>query len=169
MTLELPTETPEAGFHRLVTAVLLRSFAVFLLAIGVAYWAALVGFAPILPLFVEVPARFDLMPSWWRIAVPILAVLYPVAGIGLWMMARWAAVVWGLLVLVEMVMHLGFPILFGSRFLLLAVHLTGLALYFGLRALVYRDWMKARKARRGAVGDEAGEVPSRDAGPAPGA
>ncbi|MDY8109598.1 DUF6163 family protein [Fulvimarina sp. 2208YS6-2-32] len=148
MTIELPSESHEFGVNRLLTVILLRVFSLYLLALGVAYWASLVGFAPLLPIFVEVPARFDLMPAWWKIAVPILAVLYPIAGIALWMTARWSPVVWGLVILVEAMLHLGFPILFGSRLLVLALHVWGIGMYGALRLMAHRDRLKLREARR---------------------
>ena len=127
ITIEIPTETPEVGLNRLLTVVLLRVFSVYILVLAVCYWAALVGFGPILPVFVDIPPRFDLMPIWWKIAVPILSVLYPIAGISLWMTARWAPVVWALVILVEIVLSFGFPVLFGSRLLLIGLHLWGFA------------------------------------------
>ena len=52
--------------------------------------------------------------------------LYPIAGIGLWMTAGWGAVVWVLIALAEGVMHLGFPELFGQEIYWLAFHAWGL-------------------------------------------
>ncbi|EAU42742.1 hypothetical protein FP2506_07871 [Fulvimarina pelagi HTCC2506] len=148
MTIEIPTETPEVGLNRLLTVTLLRIFSVYVLFLALCYWAALVGFDPIASVFVNIPPRFDLMPIWWKIAVPILAVLYPIAGISLWMTARWAPVVWALVIFVELVMSFGFPVLFGSRLLLLALHIWGFAMFGALRFLAHRDRLKARAAKQ---------------------
>ncbi|KKN29478.1 hypothetical protein LCGC14_0843750 [marine sediment metagenome] len=105
---------------------------------GVGYWIRLVGIeaGPL--------ARFDLMPIWWKMAAPTLAVLYPVAGIGLWMAVGWGSVVWVLIAIVEAVMYLGFPELFGSELLRLGFHVSGLSLLGILRLMAWREGRLAR-------------------------
>lgn len=110
---------------------LCRLFAVAMFAVGIQYWIALIG--------VEPQERFDLMPIWWQTVAPALAVLYPVAGIGLWLLAGWGPAVWILLVLVEAVMHLGFPDLFGSSLLWLALQVWGLVMLATFRWIGHRE------------------------------
>lgn len=106
-----------------------RVFAVVLFVVGVHYWIRLVGYYDG-PLW-----RFDLMPAAWKMAAPTLAVLYPVAGAGLWLPAPWGMVVWALIAIAETVMHVGFPEIFGSGLFRPAVHVAGLATLLG--ALLY--------------------------------
>jgi hypothetical protein len=64
-----------------------RIVAVYCLLFGVLYWVRLVGFYPG-PLW-----RFDLMPIHWQVAAVTLAVLFPIAAAGLWMLASWGPVI----------------------------------------------------------------------------
>ncbi|MCV0396359.1 MAG: DUF6163 family protein [Rhizobiaceae bacterium] len=117
-------------FHRLV--------ALYCLVLGLAYWLRLVGFYEG-PLY-----RFDLMPVHWQVASVSLAVLYPFAASGLWMIASWGPVIWFLCAAAETVMHAGFPELFGAQPELLAGH-AGIALvYAGFRLVIYLQ--KRRRA-----------------------
>ncbi|MBO0661466.1 DUF6163 family protein [Jiella sp. MQZ9-1] len=133
MTIELSSETSGNDLSRRLTVWLYRVAGFMIFCVGVFYWIRLIGVAP------ERLGRFDLMPIWWRMAAPTLAVLYPVAGIGLWMTAGWGAVIWVLIVIIEMVMHLGFPALFGTNLLGLAAHGLGLALLAALRVIDWRE------------------------------
>jgi hypothetical protein len=116
-------ETTFAWFSRLV--------AVYCLAFGVLYWVRLVGF------YEGSLWRFDLMPVHWRVAAVSLAVLFPFAGIGLWMLASWGAVIWLICAATESLMYFGFPELFGFRWPVLATHAGVLAVYLGLRFAIY--------------------------------
>ncbi|WP_224007650.1 DUF6163 family protein [Aureimonas sp. SA4125] len=119
---------------------LLRLSAMVLFAIGIFYWVRLVGIYDG-PLW-----RFDLMPIWWRVAATVLAVLAPVAGVGLWMVVSWGAVIWIIVALVEAVMHLGFPGLFGSPTPWMFFHLVGLSALAVLRLVA--AWVRWRRLRR---------------------
>lgn len=100
-----------------------RVIAIFCLIAGVRYWALLIGIS-------ELGAwRFDLLPVHWKIAAASLAVLWPVAGIGLWMIVSWGPVIWLVAAATEVVMHAGFSELYGSRWLLVSSH--------GLVAFIY--------------------------------
>ena len=127
----------EILLNRTLTIWLHRAFALAMFVVGVGYWMRLVGFEP--------GSRFDLMPVWWRMAAPTLAVLYPVAGIGLWLIAGWGAVIWVLIALVEGVMHLGFPQLFGPQVLWLGFHVWGLAMLAALRGVAWRERHRRRR------------------------
>ncbi len=133
MTIELAGETNAKSLNRRLTTWLCRVAGLVIFAVGILYWARLIGIDP------EHLGRFDLMPIWWRIAAPALAVLYPVAGIGLWMTAGWGAVIWVLIAIVEAVMHLGFPALFGENFLGLVAHAWGLGMLVVLRVIDWRE------------------------------
>jgi Family of unknown function (DUF6163) len=118
-------------FHRIIAA--------YCLAFGLLYWVRLIGIYDG-PLW-----RFDLMPAHWQFAAASLAVLFPVAAIGMWMMVSWGPVIWAAAAAGEFIMHLGFPHLFGERMLTLAAHLL-VALLFTAFWLAMR-LQKRRKPR----------------------
>ena len=140
MTLESRELDRAERLNRLLTIWLLRLCGFALFAIGIAYWVRLVGIYDG-PLW-----RFDLMPIWWRIAAPILAVLAPIAGVGLWMTVSWGAVIWVIVALVETVMHFGFPDLFGTSTPWLVFHFIGLSLLASLRLIGW--WERWQRLRR---------------------
>ena len=133
MTIEPFKRDREKTLNRTLTVCLCRIAGMALFAMGLIYWVRLIG------LFDGPLWRFDLMPVWWRFAAPTLAVLYPVAGIGLWLLASWGSVIWVLLTLVEMVMHLGFPHLFGGEMLAVSLNLAGLGLLAMLRIVAFLE------------------------------
>ena len=102
-------------FHRIIAA--------YCLLFGFLYWVRLIGFYDG-PLW-----RFDLMPLHWKFASASLAVLFPVAAIGLWMKVSWGPVIWAAAALTETLMFYGFPELFGAHVLTLGTHLAVAALY----------------------------------------
>ncbi|WP_136658794.1 DUF6163 family protein [Nitratireductor sp. XY-223] len=110
-------------FHRII--------AIFCLIAGLRYWSLLIGIA-------EGGAwRFDLLPVHWKIAAASLAVLWPVAGIGLWMIVSWGPVVWLVAATTEIIMHGAFPELYGSNWLIIASQATIAVLYAVFRIAIY--------------------------------
>ena len=104
-----------------------RAVAAFGLLCGLFYWTRLIGIN-------EGPEwRFDLMSVHWQVASVTLAVLFPFAASGLWMLSSWGAVIWFLCAGIEIVMHAGFPELFGQRPLLVSFHVLIAAVYCGFR------------------------------------
>lgn len=73
----------------------LRFLALICLILSIFYWIRLVGVFP------GVLWRFDLMPWHWQFASAILAVVYPIALIGLWMYSLWGIVLWCVAALTE--------------------------------------------------------------------
>jgi hypothetical protein len=140
LTIELtPRDAPAESLNQRLIVWLYRLSALALFTLGIGYWIRLVGVS-------DGPFdRFDLMPLWWKMAAPALAVLYPVAGIGLWLTAGWGAVIWILIALIEAVMHLGFPELFGGDLVWLGFHVWGLGMLAALRLF---GWREGRRARR---------------------
>lgn len=126
-------------FLRLAIIWLRRSAGLMLFACGLAFWVRLVGVYP------QQGWRFDTMQVEWRIVVPALAVLCPVAGLGLWLVVSWGTVVWVLVAALEAVMHLALPGLFGKADLQLLLHFTGLVTLGGLKLAL---WHVTRKPRR---------------------
>ncbi len=109
----------------------LRVVAIYCLLAGVLYWIRLIGFYP------GDDWRFDTMPLYWRIAAPSLAVLFPFAGIGLWMTASWGAVVWFLCASSEFVMYYKYSNLFGWNPAVIAVHVTVVVVYAVFRLVIF--------------------------------
>lgn len=108
-------------FHRLI--------AVYSLLFGVLYWVRLIGFYP------GSEWRFDLMPVHWQVASVTLAVLFPFAASGLWMLASWGPVIWFICAAIEVTMYVGFPDLYGSRTLVVMSHLLVAVIYVAFRVL----------------------------------
>lgn len=106
-------------FHRLV--------AVYCLALGLSYWMRLVGY------YDGTMWRFDLMAPHWQVAAVTLAVLFPFAASGLWMLASWGPVIWFACAAIETAMHGGLPDVFGEEPLLLASHAAVAIVYTGFR------------------------------------
>ncbi len=118
-------------FHRIIAA--------YCLLFGFLYWVRLIGF------YEGALWRFDLMPLHWKFASASLAVLFPVAAIGLWMKVSWGPVIWLAAALVETLMFYGFPQLFGAHVLTLATHLGVAVLYIAFWVTIRHQ--KAKKPR----------------------
>jgi hypothetical protein len=118
-------------FHRVVAG--------YCLLFGLLYWIRLVGVHD------GADWRFDLMPVHWQIAAATLAVLFPFAASGLWMLASWGPVIWFICAMMELVMYVGFPELFGSRPSLVISHVLVAMLYVGFRVVIA---IQKRKAAR---------------------
>jgi hypothetical protein len=112
-------------------ACFLRVVAVYCLFFGILYWVRLIGLYP------GSLWRFDLMPVEWQVAAATLAVLFPFAAIGLWMLASWGPVIWFLCAVIESTMYAGFPALFGQRYPIVAAHILVALIYIALRLAIY--------------------------------
>ncbi len=89
--------------------------------------------------------RFDLMPVHWQVAATSLAVLFPVAASGLWMVVSWGPVIWVAAALAETIMYLGFPNLFGVKPIALIAHAAVAVLYIAFRLALYRESRNAAR------------------------
>lgn len=123
-------ETVLVWLHRVV--------AVYCLLFGVLYWIRLIG------VYDGLTWRFDTMPIYWQAAGVCLAVFFPFAAIGLWMLASWGPVVWAICAVTEIVMYAGFPEFFGERIGTVAVHLMIAAFYAMLQLVIYLQKRRAR-------------------------
>ncbi|WP_157014640.1 DUF6163 family protein [Mesorhizobium xinjiangense] len=131
-------ETPRLGPTLVDSAFVwfLRIVAAFCLVFGILYWVRLVGF------YDGLQWRFDTMPVHWQVAAVSLAVLFPFAGIGLWMMASWGPVIWFLCAAIEAAMYAGFPELFGHKSALVVAHVLVAALYIAFRVAIHFERRK---------------------------
>lgn len=121
-----------------------RVVAFYCLLFGLLYWVRLIG------LYDGDNWRFDLMPVHWQIAATSLAVLFPFAASGLWMLASWGPVIWFICAAMEAVMYVGFPELFGHRQGLVISHALVALLYLGFRTVLYLQKRRAETASRAA-------------------
>ena len=116
-----------------------RLVAGYCLLFGVLYWVRLIGVYDG-PLW-----RFDLMPVQWQVAAVTLAVFYPFAAIGLWMLASWGPVIWVICAVTETAMYFLFPDLYGHRLLIVSSHLGVAVLYIGFRVLFHWQHRNAER------------------------
>jgi hypothetical protein len=116
-----------------------RIVAAYCLLFGVLYWVKLIGFYP------GALWRFDLMPVYWQMTASSLAVLFPFAAAGLWMLASWGVVIWVICAIVETTMYLGFPDLFGHRLAVVVSHGLVALIYVALRIMI---WLQKRNEER---------------------
>jgi len=115
-----------------------RVIACYCLLFGLLYWVRLIGVYP------GDLWRFDLMPIYWQVAAVTLAVLFPFAAIGLWMLSSWGPVIWFACALIEATMYLGFPELYGFRPTIGLSHLGVILLYLLFRIVIYFQTRRER-------------------------
>lgn len=108
-----------------------RGVALFGLLSGLFYWTRLIGIND------GAEWRFDLMSVHWQVASVTLAVLFPFAASGLWMVTSWGAVIWFLCAAIEVAMYAGFPELYGWRPVLVALHILIAVAYCGFRVVFF--------------------------------
>jgi hypothetical protein len=126
-----PFRIPVPSLAEIGFAWFLRIIAAYCLLFGVLYWIRLIG------LHEGTLWRFDLMPIHWQVASVILAVFFPFAAIGLWMLSSWGPVIWFICAVTETTMYVGFPQLFGERWVIIASHLFVALLYVAFRVVIY--------------------------------
>lgn len=98
---------PKPLLTELVLVLFLRLVAVACLVFGIQYWAMLTGY------LLEGRARFDLLTLPWRVAGSGLAVLFPVAALGLWLTVSWGPVIWVIVAGAQVAMYTIWPEIFG--------------------------------------------------------
>ena len=114
-----------------------RAVALYCLLFGIYYWVRLVGIYP------GSLWRFDLMPGQWQIATATLAVFFPVAAIGLWVLSSWGPVIWFICAVTEAIMYGGLPERFGRLDPVLIVHLAVALVYAGFRITLFLQRRRA--------------------------
>ena len=116
-----------------------RAISGYCLLFGILYWVRLIGFYDG-PLW-----RFDLMPLHWQVAAVTLAVFFPFASIGLWMLASWGPVIWAICAAIEIVMFFFFSDFYDNRLLIVVSHLTVAVCFVAFRSLI---WWQKRKVEQ---------------------
>ena len=110
---------------------LLRIVSLYCLAAGVGYWVQIMGY------YDGLLWRFDLMPWQWKVASVSLAMLFPVASIGLWMMVSWGPVIWFVAATGEALMFTVFWEYFYYRPVIAAIHCCVAILYIAFRIVLF--------------------------------
>ncbi|MDD9909774.1 MAG: DUF6163 family protein [Ahrensia sp.] len=130
--LDAPPTDPTEIWARFAFSVFLRLLSVVFLVLTLMVWASAVGYLD------NSLTRFDTMPTQTRIYVAVLAVLNPVACVGLWATLSWGRTVW----LIASAFQLGFvltdPSVTQYPDALVAFHLSCLTIYVAMRLLLHR-------------------------------
>ena len=122
---------PKRSLAEIALMVFMRLVALACLIFGIQYWGMLTGY-----LF-DGRARFDLLNLPWKVAASGLAVLYPVAALGLWLIVSWGPVVWLLAAGAQVVMYTVRPDLFGTNWPVVLMNVAIMLAFTVLRILVF--------------------------------
>lgn len=111
-------------------AIFLRVLAIIIFAASIYTWLQAIGFW-------EGPNfRFDTMGVALKIYTAVLAVILPVASVGLWTTLPWGRVIWFFAIAFQSVSLIRFPDLFVASELVLLFHLASLAIYVVFQLLL---------------------------------
>lgn len=122
---------PRPSLTETLFTLFLRLVAVGSLWFALQYWAMLTGFS------FNGQGRFDLLPPAWKAAYTALAVLFPVAGVGLWLLVSWGPVIWLVAAATEIAMHEAYPSVFGIDRLLVFMHVAIAVLFVLFRIALF--------------------------------
>ena len=124
---------PAFDLPDLLMTIFLRIVAVACLWFSLDVWSDLIGYGS------NGILRFDLLDADMKATAASLAVLYPVAAIGLWLKGSWGPVIWTLAAAVEVARHESFPGIFGSSGPTLLMIGSTVLVYVALRLTL---WLK---------------------------
>ena len=131
---------PKRSLVTLFFVLFLRLVALSCLIFGVQYWAMLTGF------LLEGRARFDLLSLPWKVAASGLAVVFPVAALGLWLTVSWGPVIWVIAAGAQVLMYTVWPDIFGAHIPVVILHAAVAAIFITFRVLLS---IRRRKFREG--------------------
>ena len=135
-------QVPKVSLIETIFGLFLRLVSASCFWFALNYWALLIGFS------FGGQGRFDLLSVPWRAAATTLAVVYPVAALGLWLLVSWGPVLWLVAAVVEIVMFGFYPQIFGDKPLLVILHACVAATFVLFRlAIAYQRSRQARAAR----------------------
>lgn len=121
---------------QIMFVIFLRLVAVTCFWFGLQYWAMLVGYSR------GGGGRFDLLSVPWQVAAPSLAVLFPVASLGLWLAVSWGPVLWVIAAVSQFLMYKLWPEIFGTNSVVLLFHAVVASLYVLFRVAL---WLEERR------------------------
>lgn len=130
---------PKRTLLDILFIVFLRLIAVSCLWFGLQYWSMLVGYS------LQGHARFDLLNLPWKVAGAGLAVVFPVAALGLWLTVSWGPVIWLCAAGGQALMYGVWPEVFGSNPLVMILHAAVAILYVVFRVLLYMEKRQRRQ------------------------
>lgn len=123
----------------LLYTIFLRLVAVSCFYFGLRYWGMLIGYSN------HGLSRFDLLNNHWRTVASLLAVIYPIAALGLWSGVSWGAVLWVVAAGCEVLMYGFWPELYGHNQVTVAMHVMVACLFAVFNVL---RWYQRREASR---------------------
>jgi hypothetical protein len=115
----------------LLMTIFLRLVAASCLYFAFGIWSDLIGYGS------GGALRIDLLDRDVQAVVATLAVLYPVAAIGLWLKGSWGPVVWTVAALVEIARHESLPVTLSSATPTLLMIVSTALLYMVLRLTLW--------------------------------
>ena len=124
-------KAPRPSLTETLFVLFLRLVAICSLWFALQYWAMLTGFS------FNGQGRFDLLPPAWKAASTALAVLFPVAAVGLWLLVSWGPVIWLIAAATEIAMHEVYPSIFGINRLLVITHVAIAVLFVLFRLALF--------------------------------
>lgn len=133
---------PRPSLTETLFALFLRLVAVGCLWYGLQYWSMLTGFG------FSGKGRFDLLPAAWKATSTALAVLFPVAAVGLWLLVSWGPVIWLIAAATEIAMHELYPSIFGANRLVVFTHLAAAFVFLLFRAALFVERRRQARAVR---------------------
>lgn len=131
---------PKRSVLDILFIVFLRLIAVSCLWFGLQYWSMLVGYS------LAGQGRFDLLSLPWKVAGAGLAVVFPVAALGLWLTVSWGPVIWLCAAGGQALMYGVWPEVFGSNPLVMILHAAVVILYCIFRVMLYVEKRQRRKS-----------------------
>lgn len=132
------TQNPRRSLTELAFMIFLRIVAVSCLWFGLQYWAMLVGYSH------GGLGRFDLLSLPWRVAASSLAVIFPVAALGLWLAGSWGPVIWMLAAGGQVLMFGIWPQVYGHNPLAIVMHTIVALVFIAFRLAL---WAESRHMR----------------------
>jgi hypothetical protein len=123
-------ENTRTTLPSLLMLLLVRIVAVGCLWYGLKIWGEIIGYSE------GGALRFDLLTTDVKAAKATLAVLYPVAAVGLWLRGPWGPVIWGVMAAMELFMHQYHADIFGAEPVKMVAIAVTAVLYLVLRILI---------------------------------
>lgn len=127
--------TPIRSLTETIFVLFLRVVALACLWFGLQYWALIVGYSH------DGMGRFDLLSTPWRFAATGLAVVFPVAALGLWVAGSWGPVMWLMAAGGQMLMFTVWPEIFGRNMLAVTMHSAVFVVFILFRLAL---WLEGR-------------------------
>jgi hypothetical protein len=107
---------PKMSLAEILYITFLRLVSLSCFWFGLQYWAMLTGYS------LNGLARFDMLNMPWRVAGTSLAVVFPVAALGLWLGASWGAVMWVIGAGTQIAMYRVWPNIYGTNTVVPVMH-----------------------------------------------